>query len=108
MAQRLDLDSIYNDLNYNWWVDNQQSSGGAIWQSATIYYQDTIGNWHAFTSNGPAPENSDNTLDPTTREFYVKNYLMRDTALQLYDGYCAGGITNARPAAYQPMPIYGR
>lgn len=103
---RLDLDAIYALLNYDWWIDNQQFEGGATYQSATVYFKDVVGNYHAYTSTGACPENPDYTIDPTTREYYVKNYLMKDTANYLANGQCAGDITNVEPKAYQPMPIY--
>lgn len=106
MGQRLSPQQIFVDLDADWWQDNAQFVGGATWQSATIYFQDVIGNWHSYTSSGPCPENPDRTVDPTTRQYYVQS-LMRDTANYLYNGQCAGGITNIRPASFQPMPIYG-
>jgi hypothetical protein len=105
MAQRLNLQQILDDLNADWWVDNQQFTGGAVYQSATVYFQDTLGNWHSFTSTGACPENADYTVDPTTRTYYVQS-LMRDCAAQLYNGQCAEGITNQKPRAFQPIPVY--
>lgn len=103
---RLTKDDIYNLLNYDWWIDNQQFEGGAYYQSANIYFQDTIGNYHYYCSTGACPQNPDYTIDPTTREYYIKNYLMRDTANWLANGQCSGGITNIEPKEYQPLPIY--
>ena len=104
---RLTEQEIYDALDYNWWTDVQpRGDGTAFWQQAMIYFQDTIGNYHAYGSTGTCPENPDRSIDSTTREYYIKNGLMWDTARWLANGQCAGAITNARPKEYQPMPIY--
>jgi hypothetical protein len=102
---RLNVQQILADLNSTWWIDNQQFIGGALWQSATIYYQDTIGQWHSYTSTGVCPENPDYSIDPDTRTNYVQA-LMRDTANYLANGQCASGITNVQPREWQPVAIY--
>lgn len=104
---RLDVQAIYNALDYDWWQDNQINDSGPLFQSTTIYFQDLIGNWHAFTSTGPCPQNPDYTVDPTTREYYVKDYLMWEAARWLANAQAAGSITNIKPVAYQVFPIFG-
>lgn len=106
---RLNKDEIYALLNYSWWVDNQPNDDGQqnnTFQSANIYFQDTIGNYHYYCSTGPCPQNSDGSVDPTTREYYIKNYLMWDTANWLANAQCSGNITNIEPKEYHPLPIY--
>lgn len=103
---RASLQQIYDALNYDWWLDNQINGSGPIFQSADLYFRDGLNNWHNYMSTGCCPQNPDYTLDPATRQSYVKNYLMWLAALWLENGQCAGGITNAKPASYQPMPIY--
>ena len=106
---QLDKQAIYNDLDYSWWLDNQPNDYGQqnnTFQSANIYFQDTLGNWHLYTSTGPCPQNPDGSIDPTTRQYYVENYLMWDTANWLHNGQCAGGITNIEPKEFQELPIY--
>jgi len=102
----MNLQQIYNALDYDWWADTEQTINGPTFQTANIYFQDGLGNWHYFCSNGPCPENPDGSLDNPTREQYVKGGLMWDTARQLLNGQCEGGITNIKPAGYRPQPIY--
>ena len=103
---RISVTDIYNALNPDWWVDTQPSGAGTYyWQQAMIYFQDKNGNYHAYGSTGTAPENSNGSVEPTTRQYYVQA-LMRDTANWLYNAQCSGGITNIEPKNYQPLPIY--
>ncbi len=102
---RLNKDEIYNLLDPSWWIDNSQFLDGSTFQSANIYFQDTIGNYHYYCSTGPSPENSNYSVDPTTRTYYIE-YLMRDSANWLYNGQCSGNISNIEPKEYQPIPIY--
>lgn len=99
---------IYNDLDYDWWTDSQINQSGTVFQSAVLYFQDTLANWHSFTSVGCCPTNPDYTIGPTTREYYVKDYLMWETTHWLRNAQCSGGITNVKPRDYQPMPIYAK
>jgi hypothetical protein len=103
---RLNNTQIFDALNPDWWVDSQQFLNGALWQTAEIFWQDLIGNYHSFSSIGPCTANSDGSVDATTRTNYIKDVLMAETVRQIANTGCSGGITNVRPKSYQPMPIY--
>ena len=103
----LNPSQILADLDYDWWQDQQQFIGGTYYQSAEIFWQDNIGNWHAFTSTGPCTANPDGSIDATTREWYVKDVLMAEAVRQIGNTGCSGGITNLAPKGFKTNePIY--
>jgi hypothetical protein len=103
----LSVQAIYDALHYDWWQDIQ-NLGNPVYQATSVYWQDLIGKWHIFTSTGPCPANPDGSIDASMREYYVRDTLMWDTARQLANTGCSGGITNVAPREWQPLPIYGR
>lgn len=95
----LTTEQIYNDLNYNWWVDDDLPDG-QICPSTMLYFTDKAGNTDSLMSVGAIDYAN------TNRQDYVQNYLMWEAARALANGKCAGNITNIKPNNFQVFPIY--
>ena len=98
---------VYNLLNYDWWVDAYPyGTTGPIYPTSMIYFMMPAGIYGMYYSTGPVILTDNQTEDASTREYYVMNVLMQDTARYLSQSGCTGNITNIRPSAFQSPPIY--
>jgi hypothetical protein len=104
---QLNPTQILAALDPSWWIDSQQFLAGAIYQTATVYWNDLIGKPHVWTSMGPCTAEPDGSLDPDTRTNYIKDILMAETVRQIGNTGCSGGITNIEPKGFKSQnPIY--
>lgn len=105
--QPLNLQDCYNALDYTWWIDAYPlGTTGPVYPTTMIYFEMPASLYGVYVSTGPLILTDLQTEDPTTREYYVKNNLMWDTAKYLYNSKCVGNVTNTRPKEFQSFPIY--
>lgn len=91
---------ILTNLNSSWWVTTYpQGKNGIQCPATTVYYLDKANHYVSFNSSGAV-----DVLNTVTTTYIT--YLMEETANQLANGGCIGGITATRPSSYNPQPIY--
>jgi len=103
MSSNLTVEQIYAELNPDWWVNTYpQGTSGIICPATMLYFTTKSGNYGASQSSG--------FIDPAN--IAAINYtgyiaqLRQEAALSLFAGGCTGNITNIKPQAYNPLPIY--
>jgi hypothetical protein len=103
---RLDIQEIEDAINPAWYEDTRINNTGITWQSVTIWFIDTIGQPHNFTSSGQCPHSYDYSLSPEDRTAYIEGILIPQAAHYLYAGQASEGISNIPIKGYQPQSIY--
>ena len=105
--QPLTLSQIYDALDPTWWVDAYPlGTTGPVYPTTMIYFTNPSGTYGNYVSTGPMILTENQTEDPTTREYYISNNLMWDTARYLHLSQCTGNVTNIQPPEFQVFPIY--
>lgn len=89
-------EAILAALDPTWWFDTFPTDAGTPWPTANIYFEDKAGNYNYYVSTGPVTNDHTSTVEA----------LRQAAARYLVVGQCAGGITDVKPATFQPMPIY--
>jgi hypothetical protein len=86
------LEQIYNALNFNWWALN------GIYLQTPLYFITQASIYSSYMSTGVPIQG--------TVTIYLKDYLMYESARQLKNGGCIGGITNIQPPQFKAYPVY--
>lgn len=92
MSITLPVDTIFAEIDPDWYEVKQPTENGQTWYSAQLYFHGPTGAYAFYSSTGPTT----GTVDA----------LRWDAARYLANAQCSGSITNQRPPSFQPRPIY--
>lgn len=96
----LDYQTIYNALDPSWWRQNPFYGMTSLYTD--IYFTDTAGTTDVLASSAYTSQTEPADIAN------VVTHRRESAAQRLVNWHCTGGITNIRPASFQPMPIYFR